>query len=377
MAKHRDGPLKVLMINTVPMCYEGITTVMLNYAENMDRTGLQLDFLAINDVEESLRARIAVMGAQLYVIEGRNRHPLRYLRTLRRLIRANGYQVVHAHGNSCTLAVEMLAARLGGARARCAHSHNTTCNSALVHRLLRGPFEVCCTHRFACGEAAGQWLFRDKPFAVLNNGIDAARYAFDSRSRAAHRARLGLEGRRVVGHVGSFNAQKNHAFLIEAFDDAARRDPSLCLVLVGDGPTRPDIEAMVGERGLGDRVIFTGVSREVPGLLSAMDVMALPSRFEGLPNVVIEWQAAGLPALVADTVTPACRLTELVRFLPLDAKAWTRALMETPVDADRAAASAGAAQAIAAAGYDIRDSAKRLRRLYFECAGLPLPPERG
>ena len=357
--------LKVLMINTVPMRYEGITTVMLNYARNLPREGLKLDFLAINDVEPALRREIAGMDVGLHVIEGRNRHPVRYALALARLIRKNGYDIVHAHGNSCTLATELAAAKLGGAKVRCAHSHNTMTNSPRVHRLLRPVFDRSYTHALACGDAAGKWLFGDKPFEVLNNGTDAARYRFDPGARAACRAELGVGERTVVGHVGGFVEQKNHRFLAEAFARALDRNPNLALVLVGDGPERPAVEAKVRELGIGDKVIFTGVSREVPRLLSAMDLMVLPSLYEGLPNVVVEWQAAGLPSLVADTVTPDCRMCDLVEFLPLDVDAWANRMAEASAAADRSEASRLGGEAIARAGFDIRENARHLRELYL------------
>ena len=367
-------PLKVLMINTVPMRYEGITMVMLNYARNMDRDGLQLDFLANNDVESSIRRELADMGCGLHVLRNRNRRPLRYVLRLARLIRQNGYEVVHAHGNSCTLAAEMLAARLGGAKVRCAHSHNTKCSSPRLNRWLRPFFERLCTHGFACGTAAGQWLFGERPFVVLNNGTDGKRYGFDAAARTAFREALGIGGRTAIGHVANFNPQKNHAFLIDVFEEVHRRDPDPVLVLVGDGSCRGEIGERVRQKGLEDSVIFTGTSREIPQILSAMDFMVLPSLFEGLPNVLIEWQASGLRSLVADTVTPECRLTDLVEFLPLKPQAWVEAILGMRVRAeDREADSERAARQIAAAGYDIRENAARLRRLYFEYAGRPLP----
>jgi len=367
-------PLKVLMINTVPMRYEGITMVMLNYARNMDRDGLQLDFLANNDVESSIRRELAGMGCGLHVLRNRNRRPLRYVLRLARLIRQNGYEVVHAHGNSCTLAVEMLAARLGGAKVRCAHSHNTKCSSPRLSRRLRPFFERLCTHGFACGTAAGQWLFGERPFVVLNNGTDGKRYGFDAAARTAFREALGIGGRTAIGHVANFNPQKNHAFLIDVFEEVHRRDPDPVLVLVGDGSCRGEIGERVRQKGLEDSVIFTGTSREIPQILSAMDFMVLPSLFEGLPNVLIEWQASGLRSLVADTVTPECRVTDLVEFLPLKPQVWVEAILGMRVRAeDREADSERAARQIAAAGYDIRENAARLRRLYFEYAGRPLP----
>ena len=357
--------LKVLMVNTVPVIYDGITMVMLNYAGSMDRAGMRIDFVANNDVEDSLRRKLEGFGSTLYRIPQRNRRPLRYVLKLARLIRKNGYQVVHAHGNSCTLAFEMLAARLGGARVRCPHSHNTRSTAMRAHRLLRPLFDRLYTHGFACGEEAGKWLFESRPFTVLKNGTDTARYRFDPQYRADYRARLGLEGKIAVGHVAHFTYHKNHAFLIDAFEKVAKRDPRYALVLVGSGRLEPEIRELVRQRGLEGSVIFVGTTLDIPQILSAMDFMVLPSLFEGLPNVLIEWQASGLPALVADTVTAEAKLTDLVTFLPLDADTWARAMLEQPHDESaRPEASARAARDIAAAGYDIKTSAASLRALY-------------
>ena len=127
----------------------------------------------------------------------------------------------------------------------------------------------------------------------------------------------------------------------------------------------PEIRELVRQRGLEGSVIFVGTTLDIPQILSAMDFMVLPSLFEGLPNVLIEWQASGLPALVADTVTAEAKLTDLVTFLPLDADTWSRAMLEQPHDESaRPEASARAARDIAAAGYDIKTSAASLRALY-------------
>ena len=366
----RAETLRVLMINTVPLGYEGITTVMLNYAGHMRRDGMALDFLAFNDVPVGIRRRIEAMGSRLFIVPGRNRRPLRYLGQVARIVRSGGYDIVHAHGNSCTLAVEMLAAKLGGAHVRCAHSHNTYSTSPRVHRLMRPAFDRLYTHALACSPAAGRWLFEKRRFEVLNNGTDVTRFRFDPESRARTREALGIGNRLAIGHVGHFTDQKNHAFLLNVFEAALARDPNRVLVLVGDGENRPMIERMAREKGIEGSVIFTGVRTDVPEILSAMDLMALPSLFEGLPNALVEWQASGLPVLAADTVDPAADMTGLVRFLPLDPQVWTDAMLDASPAPDRMAASLAAAEDIARAGYDIQKNAEQLRRLYFEYAGL-------
>ena len=363
-----DAPLRVLMVNTVPMIYDGITMVMLNYVQNMARDGVQVDFLCGNDVEPSLRATIEDMGVRLYRIPGRNRHPVRYVRRLAALCRQNGYQVVHAHGNSATLATEMLAAKRAGVPVRCPHSHSAKTNHPALHKALGPLFARSYTHGFACGEAAGRWLYGDRPFTVLNNGANAAKYGFNAAWRAEYRDKLGIGDRVAVGHVANFTPHKNHTFLIEAFDKLAKRDGRYVLVLVGSGRLMPQARELVKQKGLEDSVIFVGTTLEIPQVLSAMDFMVLPSLYEGMPNVLIEWQASGLPALVADTVTPECRLTPLVDFLPLDVEAWAKGMAGVKWRIDRAAASADSIRAIVAAGYDIRANAALLEALYREYA---------
>lgn len=361
-----DTPLKVLMINTVPMLYNGIATVMLNYGENIDRTGLQLDFAAGETIDTSIRSRIHAMGSELYEIPNRNRRPLSYILALARLIHKNGYQIVHAHGNSCTLALEMVAARLGGAKVRCAHSHNTCSLKPYAHRLLRPIFDRSYTHGFACGEAAGRWLFRDKAFTVLSNGVNTEFYRFNEEYRHIFREKLNISNRIAIGNVANFTHQKNHSFLIDVFEKVVQRNSEYVLVLVGDGEDRAEIEEKVRLKHLEDNVIFTGVTRDIPQILSAMDFMVLPSLFEGLPNVLIEWQSSGLPSLISENVTEECKLSDLVHFLPLDEDVWVNAIMNMTGETNRPLSSENAIASIVAAGYDIKSSAAKLKELYFQ-----------
>ncbi len=134
----------------------------------------------------------------------------------------------------------------------------------------------------------------------------------------------------MLGHVGRFNGQKNHRFLLEVFRALLEPEPRARLLLVGDGYLENDVRALAAP--LGDRVLFTGAVPNPQTYLSAMDVMALPSLFEGFPTVLLEWQCAGLPALVSARVTDEAALTPLVRYLPLEAGAprLGRALLELP-----------------------------------------------
>jgi glycosyltransferase involved in cell wall biosynthesis len=113
----------------------------------------------------------------------------------------------------------------------------------------------------------------------------------------------------VVGYVGRFVALKRVGRLVDAFAGVALAHPSAQLVLVGDGPERAAIESRVGNAGLGGRVTFTGEVEDVRPLLSRFACLVVPSEFEGLPNVVLEAMAAGVPVVAR----PVGDLPEIVQ----------------------------------------------------------------
>ena len=100
-------------------------------------------------------------------------------------------------------------------------------------------------------------------------------------------------------------------------------------------------------------------------LLNTMDLMLLPSRHEGLPLVVMEWQASGLPSVLSDVITRECKLCDLVQYLPLEAgaEAWAKAIADMPIP-DREKACRMGQTALKAAGYDLEENAAHLKEMY-------------
>ena len=128
---------------------------------------------------------------------------------------------------------------------------------------------------------------------------------------------------KLIGHVGRFDEQKNHMFLLDVFQKIHQKDSNTKLMLVGKGALEEKIRNRAKELGVYDSVIFTGVRSDVPQILSAMDVFVLPSFYEGMPNTIIESQATGLPCVIADTITKEANITGLVEYLPLgNSDAW-------------------------------------------------------
>lgn len=244
--------------------------------------------------------------------------------TLRDLLREGRYDVMHVHGeefNGDTVK-EAFAA---GTPVRVAHCHSTKLARgkggpemwirwARYLTLDRARVLRHATDLVACGRDAGHLMVgkrwdTDPRCRVIYCGVPlvAVEKALAGSSRAEMLARYQLPADAIiVGHAGSMGPSpvKNHGFLVRAFAELAKRDRRYHLLMAGDGPLRPQIEAEVRALGIADRVRLPGPVSDVPShMVHLFDVHVLPSLFEGLPVVAIEAAAAGLYSILSDRVT--------------------------------------------------------------------------
>lgn len=357
---------KILIISTVGLLYDGITNVVISYLQSMDLSDLEVYVASTIKAEPNIINKIEKLGCQIVDFPSRRSSTLLYFLKLFLFIKKNNIDVVHAHGNSGTLAIEMLAAWLGGCKKRIAHSHNTHCDQIKADRLLRPVFRRLYTVALACGTEAGKWLFEDESFEVLKNGRDIKTYSFKENVRNNVRQEFHIGDCIAIGHVGGFFPQKNHKFLAKIYHEIVKLCPDAKLFMIGDGPLKLEIEKECED--IRENVIFTGNIERVPDLLQAMDGMVLPSLFEGLPLVVVEWQINGLPCLLSTNVTPECAITENVHFFKLDdspAK-WASEIIAIIERNNRSESAKSAVDLVRRNGFDISESAKVLKKIYMK-----------
>ena len=359
--------MKILLVNTVKTGKNGITNVMFNYLNAIECDDITFDLVSLNEPEDYYTKCVEKKGGKVYVIPRLGGNILSYWNSLKKLINENRYDAVHVHGNSHTVTIELSAAWAASCAVRMAHAHNTTCKHVSVHKLLTPLFNLLCTHGFACGEAAGTFMFGRKTFAVINNGVDTDKFAFNPVLREKKRGDLGWDDCIVVGHVGYFSEVKNHRFLIEVFEQLYLKDDHFRLLLVGDGALRNEMEEKIKGKGLKDKVVLTGNIDNVHEYLNAMDIVIMPSLYEGLPLTLIEQQANGLPCVVADTITREVDKTGNVTFLSLSqsAKQWAGETLTVMEHGDsRQKRSNAAIEKIKDSGYSIKEEAQKLEHYY-------------
>lgn len=354
---------KVLVVNTVGFQYEGITSVIMNYVGSMNREDLEFTFLVYEDTPPKLNAELNALGKAVTVPE-RKKDAKSYIAQLYRIL-GEGFDVIHIHGNSGTMVIEAFLARLHRVPRILVHSHSTRCSHPLLNKFLTPVMKYMATDRIACSRASGDWLYGKSKYLVLNNAIDLKKYEYNPLVREEVRSEFQIGDALLIGHIGAFWGTKNQPYLVTAFADFHRRHPNSKLMLVGDGPDYETVKCQVEQLKLTDSVLFPGRRPDAQRLYQAMDVFAMPSRWEGLPLVLLEAQASGLPVLASDSITREVACTDRVRFLSIDEapSVWADVLMEL-VD-KKMNRSSGAENQLREHGFDIAQEAEVLRNIYL------------
>ncbi len=363
--------LKVLHYVAV-MDRGGQETFIMNLFRKIDRSKIQFDFLCGEDRTGAYDEEITSLGGKIFHLKERTApNPLNHIQEVRALARflrkcETKYDVFHIHTHHAFSAfLSVLGAKLGGIKTVVVHSHNTSAQYHLkaheFFKKLLGHFKI---KRFACSEAAGVWLHGNKDFKVIHNGVDLNVFRFDEEKRTEIRKELKWEDQKIIGHIGRFNGQKNHKFLIDIFEVLHLNEPNTQLVLVGKGELEEEVRQQVSEKNLTEAVTFLGVREDVQRLYQGMDLFLFPSLFEGLSVVLVEAQTCGLPCLISDTITPENVFVDNViqKSLKDPAEEWARSGAKMLTDyAERSDTT----ERIQKAGYDMGDLASKLYDVYM------------
>jgi glycosyltransferase involved in cell wall biosynthesis len=313
----RPNPIRVLHVVGI-LQRGGVETWLMHVLRQLNRDQIQVDFLVQTDLPGAYDAEVAALGCRIWRCPIDRLQPWRYARQFKQILREGGpYQIVHSHVHHFSGLTLRLAHQMK-VPVRVAHSHNDTSpvsqQAGWLRRLYIGLTQAWiyryATVGLAASREAAQDLFgpqweKEGRWQLLYYGIDLSPFQTAENADQA-RAALGIPvDALVLGHVGRFEHQKNHPFLLDIAAEVCQRNPKAYLLMIGDGPLRPEMEALVARSVWKDRILFAGLRPDVPRLMkSVMDIFVLPSFYEGLPLVGIEAQAAGLPMVVSDVITP-------------------------------------------------------------------------
>lgn len=294
----------------------------------------------------------------------KNRHNyFKYYMFWKRFFEKNKFDVLYY--NACDIvSIDMLRfARKAGIKVRIIHSHSTAIqqNMRIYHwgmeRWNRYVLPQYATHLFACSEYAGKWMFDNKPFKVINNGVELSKFMYSEKVREKKRRELHIQRELVIGCVGRLEPEKNLFFAIDVLDELIKINNEIKLVVVGEGYLKDELEKKVHKKNLDDYVIFLGVRNDVNELMSMFDCLLMPSHFEGLPFVLVEAQVSGLSCVVSNNVSPEANLTGCVEFVGLNdsVRVWAEKVIKNAKNVRK-----DHANVLVEKGYSIEKSAREV-----------------
>lgn len=340
----------------------GVESFIMSIYRQMDREKIQFDFIVHRLENEAYRKEIEDLGGRIFILDRLDfKNPLKYIRDLDKILEDHKeISILHCHFRG-TEALILKRAKKHGLMT-ISHNHGAQ-NYSKIKSFIRDIFKKDIIKysdiRLACSNEAGSNLYGKGNFVKMNNGIDLAKYKFSEQIRQKIRKDLSLTDVYVLMNVGSLSEIKNQEFLISLMPDLLKKDPSLRLLLVGNGPMKDDLKNLTKELNVEKQVIFYGNSDKVNELLMAADIFLFPSLREGLGIAAIEAQAAGLVTLLSKGVPADTGLSENAKFIDLDKDKWIRQILDNK-DMPRL----NNIDQIRKEGYDIKESADKLSHIY-------------
>jgi len=363
--------MRKILYYTFSLDSGGVESYSINLYRSISKDELDFDFITFYQRKEFFDEKLYQLnGNKIPLIQKKSKSRwkdrLCAMVNLYMLVRKNSYEIAYFNFDSpASILKYPLICRLAGVNKIIVHSHNA--QNLSISPVRRGINFICrklsnviVTKKLACSSEAAKWMFGTTSNVYdVKNGIEVENFTYNKYVREQIRRELGIsEEVLVLGSVARFHKQKNHTFILRVLKTLVDIRPNVLLITVGEGALERQIRELAKELGISDKVLFLGTRTDIPQLLQAMDVLVMPSLFEGLPIAGIEAQASGLKCLVADTISRELDITGNVEFLRLIEEEWVQSL-STFGEYERHDMT----KSIVAAGYNIRYTAELIQEI--------------
>jgi len=321
---------RVLVTGAANIGKAGVATIVYKWGQQFDKEKVVYDYLMQRGLPEKCYQRaIAEKGGKIFTMHEAGGF-LSIIKWVSKVVKENTYKTIHINADSAYIAAAYIyAAKKGGIENIYVHSHCTQIDDNrkiirfakyIAHQLCIPYVKRNTAKYLACSKVAGQWMFGNissgkKEYKTIYNGVEADRYYYDRDVRERKRKELGVGENYVIGNIGRLSFQKNQMYLVEMFKSFHALHPRSVLLIVGDGELKSELQAQIKSLGLEEAVMLLGQRNDVTELLSAFDVLVMPSRFEGLPVTMVEAQMASLPCVVSSNITKEAKFTDNVAFV--------------------------------------------------------------
>jgi glycosyltransferase involved in cell wall biosynthesis len=293
------GKTKVLQL-VEGFNFGGAESKLLELVQHMDRTRFETMVMSLglgNEIEDQFQK----LDCRVITYYRQKRVDLDLLKRLREFIHEEKIDIVMTTLFYADV-LGALAGHKGGAKGVFSWETISSPKWLVPHRLYAYRYAIRKVDKvISVSQATADWLVQKRKvppqkITIIPYGVNLEK--FKPGPGEITRSDIGIETDDVViGQVSRLTEQKGHTYLIDAAKLVVRQFPRVKFVLAGDGPLRNQLEAQIRQNGLQDHFILLGFRRDVPELLRLFDIFALPSLYEGLPNVVLEAMATALPVV--------------------------------------------------------------------------------
>lgn len=365
-----DKPIRILHVLTA-MNRAGTETMLMNLYRAIDRDKIQFDFAVTTTDHGDYDDEISSLGGQtIRYPRYTGKNHFTYKKWWSEFFQEHPeYRIVHGHIGS-TASIYLKTAKKYGCYT-IAHSHSTG-GKWNVHDMLYRVYSystrfiadyfIGCSTEALISRYGKKIAEQHDKSCVLNNGIDVNIYLPSEKLRLEIIRELEIDTNTfVVGTVGRFTDAKNTFFIVDILERLKEREPDFRFIWAGTGELKGQIEDYIKQKNLQENILLLGVRNDIPRVLQAMNVFILPSKFEGLPVIGVEVQAAGVPMLCSDKVSPEVNMSKCVTFLPIDS---TEPWVEGILNEKEFRRVPNASDDVIRAGYDIKATSQWLTDFY-------------
>lgn len=320
--------VKRLLCITSSMNRGGAETFLMKVYRALDKSKYQMDFCVTESgvYDEEIKS----LGGNIYFVTAKSQNPVKSFLEIKSVVKENNYKRVLRTSQQSLATLDLVAAKCGGAKKLIYRSSNAGMTGGKISRCINSLFsflpKIVPTVKIAPSTEAAEFVFGEKAVkngevTIMPNGLDYSLFKFDQTKREKIRKELHLEDKVIIGHVGRFNKQKNHEFLLDIFNEVHKENDKAHLLLIGKGELESEIKEKIAKLGLSNFATTISPVPNVNEYYMAMDVLVFPSFFEGMPNVVIEAQATDLPCIVSDTITKEANITGKISYMSINESA--------------------------------------------------------
>ena len=339
----------------------GVSSLLYTYYSSLDDY-IDTDFIVHVPHTGLFEPYFIEHGSKVFHVVPVSENWFKHLVQINKVLRSNHYDIIHVHQDVLGWP-NLLLAMLNGVKIRIAHSHLAYRKpKPLKRKIYTFLTKLFSTDLWACGIEAGINAWGNSEFYVMKNASVIEKFAFDQNKRKIKRREFGVGNELLLGMIGRFDMQKNHQFAVKIVKHLKETGKDFKILFIGDGKGMENIRQEVRANDCEAQVIFAGLRSDVSDCLNAIDMVIMPSLYEGLPVVMIEAQANGLPILVSDRVTRECAVLDNIVYLPIDdSRLWSEFICKHSVDR---VSFAEANQKLTDAGYNIHVQARELFEKY-------------